>query len=188
MSIIHDRLKFAGIETIEGAVRKIAPIASALPGTSEASATIPPAETAPIYKDPVLVAITQIGEKEVAGSTDNPAIMQYAKDCGMGYDHDEISWCSLFINWVMLMCGLTRSRTLAARDWLKIGIKITDPKMGDVVIFWRNSPSSWMGHVAIFLRIENGVVYCIGGNQSDSVSVTTMPLNQVLGYRRMEKI
>lgn len=184
ITTILNRLKLAGIETKEGQVRLL----NTHPVTG-APVTDIPIPTSPVYKSPVLVFLSQIGEAEVAGNDDNSTIMQYAKDCDMPeYTHDEIAWCSLLMNWIMLVCGFTRTKTLAARDWLKIGIKITDPQMGDVVIFWRDKPDGWEGHVALFIRKENGVVWCGGGNQSNMISIIPMPEARVLGYRRMERI
>ena len=65
------------------------------------------------------------------------------------------------------------------------GVKVNQPNPGDLVIFWRDSPNSWKGHVGIFLGFdeETKTVITLGGNQDDRVKIKKYPINQVLGYR-----
>lgn len=133
---------------------------------------------------PLEIALSQYGTKEIPGTSDNSVILQYAKDCGFtDYVHDEISWCSLFINWVMLQANKERSKALNARSWLNVGKQVDVPQMGDVVILWRGDPKGWEGHVGLFIRKVDGLVYLLAGNQHDQVNITGFPETQVLGYR-----
>lgn len=61
------------------------------------------------------------------------------------------------------------------------------PEPGDVVIFWREDPQSWKGHVGFFFGYsqDGHRVYCLGGNQGNQVSVSAYPTNTVLGFRRL---
>jgi uncharacterized protein (TIGR02594 family) len=139
----------------------------------------------------IKVASSQLGITEISGPSANPQIIQYAKDCGFkDYKSDEVSWCSLFANWVALKSGLAGSNSLAARSWLNTGIALATPEPGDVVIFWRESRYSWKGHVAFFMgfSINGSRVYCLGGNQGNQVSITAMPTDKVLGYRRLLEV
>lgn len=134
------------------------------------------------------IATAEIGIKEVKGSRSNSQILKYAKESGFKrYKSDEIPWCSLFTNWVAYKAGLERSKSLSARSWLNVGIPVKTPEPGDIVVFWRERRNSHKGHVGFFQGFseDKSRVYCLGGNQSDMVSVTAKPTEQILGYRRL---
>ena len=140
--------------------------------------------------DITTVALTQYGVTEIRGIKHNPKIVNYSKESGFnGVIDDETSWCSVFMNWCALKAGMERSKALTARSWLKIGEKVTTPKTGDIVVFWRESPSSWKGHVGIFINYtENGkYIRCLGGNQSNKVCIAKYPVKELLGFRRLKK-
>lgn len=134
------------------------------------------------------IAMAEVGVEEIPGPESNPKILQYAKESGiLNYTSDEMAWCSVFINWAAHKAGLERTNSPAARSWLRVGIPVTDPEPGDLVIFWRESRDSWKGHVGIFTGYSNNNsrIYCLGGNQGDEVSITAKPFDRILGYRRL---
>jgi len=135
------------------------------------------------------IAVAELGQKEVLGNGNNPAIVNYAREAGFDWiNDDETPWCSIFLNWVAMKAGLVRNKQANARSWLLVGQRNdSSPLPGDVVIFWRGSPTSWEGHVGIFLGFsyDGGKVYCLGGNQGNQVSISAYPRNTVLGYRRL---
>jgi uncharacterized protein (TIGR02594 family) len=136
------------------------------------------------------IATAELGQKEISGKTDNPRIVNYAKESGItGVSNDEIAWCSNFVNWVAYKAGLKRTNKANARSWLVIGQKVDEaPEPGDVVIFWREKPDSWKGHVGFFLGYSKNLsrVYCLGGNQGNQVSISAYPSDTVLGFRRLQ--
>lgn len=139
--------------------------------------------------DLISIALSQYGLKEMPGVADNPVILQMAKDAGFkDYDHDSISWCSMFTNWTAFKAGYQRSNSLAARSWLTIGVSTDKPELGDIVVLWRDSPQSWKGHVGFFIREDTKYVYMLGGNQGDMVNIEDFDKNRVLDYRRLSKI
>jgi len=92
------------------------------------------------------------------------------------------------VNWVALKAGLNGSKQANARSWLLFGMNVdTAPEPGDVVVFWRGSRDSWLGHVGFFLGFsKNGQrIYCLGGNQGNQVSVSAYPAENLLGFRRL---
>jgi uncharacterized protein (TIGR02594 family) len=135
----------------------------------------------------IKIALNQIGIKEIVGSLDNPEVLKYFDD--IGFDgktlKDETAWCSAFVNWVAQEAGQSTSCKLNARSWLKVGQKVSKPIQGDVVVFWRESPSSWKGHVAFFIRETRSWIYVLGGNQNNSVSIKAYPKKRLLQYRRL---
>lgn len=135
------------------------------------------------------IALPEYGERALPGQPDNPDIMQMAKDCGFtGYVHDSIAWCSLFMNWVALKAGYGRSESLAARSWLTVGTEMTAPELGDVVVYWRDSPDGTLGHVGLFIAERNGVIYTLGGNESNEVMIEGFDPAKVLGYRSLTPV
>lgn len=134
------------------------------------------------------IAFNELGTEEFVGEKHNPEVLKYAKETKIpGVDTDEVAWCSTFVNWVAWKAGLQISGKANARSWLNIGTRVTIPEPGDIVVFWRESPQSWKGHVAFFLGIsaDKKRVYCIGGNQGNRVSVSAYRLDTVLAYQRL---
>lgn len=131
------------------------------------------------------------GLTDVVGDSNNTQVLQFFIES----DHSEIldddmSWCSVYMSSCAKSVNLERSTSLLARSWLEVGEVIESPQTGDLVIFWREKQKSWQGHVSIFLS-EDPVthqIYCIGGNQDDKVCVKPYPVEQVLGYRRLNVV
>lgn len=139
---------------------------------------------------PLEYAFTFLGEKEkFTDGTSNPIVLSFYKGFADWVNDSEVPWCSAFINSIYASTGYEYSGNLSARSWLKVGKTITDPKPGDLVIFWRNSPSSWEGHVGIYLNhtTDGRYVVTFGGNQSNMVGISNYSNARVLGYRRPNK-
>lgn len=100
------------------------------------------------------VALKEYGVTEIPGTPHNARILTYIKEAGFTQMNDETAWCSIFMNWVAKKCGLERSKKENARSWLQVGEHVSTPQLGDVVVFWRVSPTSWQGHVAIFISLS----------------------------------
>ncbi|MCB1713295.1 MAG: hypothetical protein KDH96_12745, partial [Candidatus Riesia sp.] len=66
------------------------------------------------------------------------------------------------------------------------GTPVTEPKIGDIVVFWRGTRDGWQGHVAFYIREDADGIFVLGGNQSNQVCIAEYPKNQLLGYRRIE--
>ncbi len=134
------------------------------------------------------IAFNELGIEEIAGDQHNPEILKYAEETRIkGITSDEIAWCSTFVNWVAQKAGLQISGKANARSWLNVGTKVTLPDPGDVVVFWRESPESWKGHVGFYMgtSFDHARVYCIGGNQGNRVSVSAYRIETVLSYQRL---
>jgi len=134
-------------------------------------------------KSPLNVALGEVGVRELPRN--NPRILQYMSETGFTSIDQNTAWCSIFINWCCMKASRQRSYKATARSWLDVGSPVTKPKLGDVVIFWRESKSSWKGHVGFFITKRNGYVYCLGGNQRNSVCIQAYKESRVLGYRNI---
>ena len=139
-------------------------------------------------KSLVKIAANEIGIKEIPGRENEKRIVDYAKEAGFkGITDDETPWCSIFVNWCCMKAGLQRTHRANARSWLGVGRPVDDPVTGDIVVFWRDKPSSWKGHVGIFMGYSKNRmrVYTLGGNQKNSVSIQGYDASHVLGFRRL---
>lgn len=136
----------------------------------------------------VKIAAGEIGVKEIPGDEHHPRILEYQTMTGLDFGRDEVAWCSIFANWCALQADLPMSNSAAARSWLAVGRKTSFPVPGDVVVLWRNSPSSWQGHVGFFMGLshDGDEVFVLGGNQSDEVNIEKYNVNRVLQYRRLK--
>ncbi|BDD03789.1 C40 family peptidase [Aureibacter tunicatorum] len=135
------------------------------------------------------LAFEELGEKEIPGPLHNERVVQYAQDSGFEWiNDDETPWCSVFVNWLAIKSGMQSSGSAMARSWLNVGLPVDrNPLPGDVVVFWRVRPNASTGHVGLFLGYsEDGrKIYCLGGNQKNSVSVEAYPVERLLGFRRL---
>lgn len=136
------------------------------------------------------VALGEHGVAEQSGAPDNQRILSYAEETDVpDTTADETPWCSIFMNWIADEAGYETTGRQNARSWLNVGRPVESPVPGDVVVFWRESPSSWKGHVGVYVghSRDKTEVYCVGGNQDDRVDVTTYDTERVLGFRRLRK-
>lgn len=136
-----------------------------------------------------------IGLSETKGTVDNPVILSMLKLDGDWPQHDEVPWCSAFVNWIAWLLRLPRSKSLSARSWLTVGqpIHLGQAMAGfDVVILQRgpkpqpgpetiNAP----GHVGFYAHHQEDSVWVLGGNQGDSVNVSQYKIADVIGVRRL---
>jgi len=142
-----------------------------------------------------LVASRYIGVREIAGELDNPLVVAMLRLDSDWPEHDEVPWCSVFVNFMAWQLGLERARSLRARKWLLVGRPITLDEAKpeeDIVIFKRGRYSqpgpdviNAPGHVGFYAGRDDSMVSVIGGNQSDKVSIAPFPVSDVLGVRRL---
>ncbi len=139
------------------------------------------------------VARAEIGVKEFPGDADNPRIVEYLSSTNLGApstSQDETSWCSAFVNWCVERAGYEGTDSAWARSWLRWGKDAGgDPPIGAIVVLAR-PPDPSSGHVGFLLEKPNltlprdeQAIGLLGGNQSDSVRVSSYPVGRLLGYR-----
>jgi uncharacterized protein (TIGR02594 family) len=132
------------------------------------------------------LALKEIGTVEWKDGS-NPKVVAYFRDAGHPVVVDDATaWCAAFVGAMLKRAGIKPSGSLLARSYLKWGqeVPIAQAKRGDIGIIPRGD-STWQGHVFFIDRIVGGRVYALGGNQSDSVNVTTYPAASLLGVRRV---
>lgn len=129
-------------------------------------------------------AKADIGIREWKGKKHNPRVVAYFRDAGFpGIKNDETAWCAAFTNAHFERQGIPGSKSLAARSFERWGVALDEPRLGCVCVFWRGSRTGWQGHVGFYAGETETHIKCLGGNQSDGVSIALMPKSRLLGYR-----
>lgn len=141
-------------------------------------------------KTPLQVAQWYVGVKEIPGTQDNPTILRMLKLDGDWPEHDEVPWCSAFVNYCCHEAGYERSHKLNARSWINVGamVHLSEAQAGDVVVLNR-PPSPTNGHVGFFVgRNASDRVLLLGGNQGDQVCVAAFHPDRVIAVRRLKSV
>jgi uncharacterized protein (TIGR02594 family) len=115
-----------------------------------------------------------MGTKEILGPGNSPVIMDWAEDLDIQYKGDDVPWCGLFVAHgigATLPQEVLPGNPLGARQWEKFG-EDTTPRLGAVMVFWRKSLASGLGHVGMYVGEDDTAYQILGGNQSDKVSLT----------------
>lgn len=133
---------------------------------------------------PLEIALGEFGTLEDTSLGSNKRVLEYFAKVGHSWVKDDATaWCAAFVGFCLEMVGIKSTRALNARSYLTWGKSTVIPKIGDLVVFWRISPSSSFGHVAFYIKREGNYLWVLSGNQSDKVCIEKYPLSQVLGYR-----
>lgn len=125
-----------------------------------------------------------IGLREIYGRQHNPQILKWWQLIRAPFTDDETPWCAGYVGGVLEHVGIRSSRSAMARSYLKWGKPLTTPIPGAVVVFWRGSRNGSSGHVGFYVgKDQRGNIMCLGGNQSDKVSIAPFSTSRLLGYR-----
>lgn len=115
-----------------------------------------------------------IGTREVLGSRSNPAILDWADSLDVHYPGDEVPWCGLFVAHCVgatMPDEILPANPLGARQWERFGDP-TEPRLGAVMVFWRESRACGKGHVGFYTGEDASAYRILGGNQTDKVCLT----------------
>jgi uncharacterized protein (TIGR02594 family) len=132
----------------------------------------------------LLEGLKWMNTREAAGAADNPDILEWARVEGgaiaKSYHSDSIPWCALYANMVLTKVGLQGTETLWALDWSNWGTRLAGPVVGAFAPMKRDGG----GHIAIVVgRDQHGNLMCLGGNQSDAVSIKPFPAKRPVSFR-----
>lgn len=138
----------------------------------------------------IQAALELIGTREVVGKGSNRTIMDWRdalNQAGVkisGYSDDDIPWCGLFVAWVTYKRRDNASEVvkdpLWARNWANYGNKADKASLGDVLVFVRNGG----GHVGFYIAEDATCYHVLGGNQSNSVTITRIEKSRCIAVRR----
>jgi hypothetical protein len=92
---------------------------------------------------------------------------------------DNVPWCAAFTGLVLKASGSTYLNTLSSQaysqSWNCTRVNVQDIRA------WRRNDVVWFrtSHVSFIREIKNGVLYCTGGNQGDSVCTSNYSISDV---------
>jgi len=136
-----------------------------------------PDTVAPL-QDPLLPwmkeAESLLGTREVQGDRSSPIILDWANSLDLHYPGDDVPWCGLFVAHCISSTmpeEILPQNPLGARQWERFGDP-TEPRLGAVMVFWRESRQSGKGHVGLYTGEDQGGFRILGGNQNDRVCLT----------------
>lgn len=130
------------------------------------------------------LARRQIGVREIVGPKHSPIVMGWiqkvgAKALGIKVNDDEMPWCGTFMAWLMKECGLSMPLiAVRAASWGRAGQwgrELLGPRLGCVLVFTRQGG----GHVGLYVGEDATHYHVLGGNQSNSVSITRIAKNRL---------
>lgn len=127
----------------------------------------------------------QLGTLEEPGPASNPEILDWADDAGIPYKSDDIPWCGLFVAHCItstLIAEPLPANPLGAQQWRKFGAPCS-VRPGAVLVFWREKPTSWKGHVGFYAGEDKKAYNVLGGNQGNKVSVARIAKSRLLEAR-----
>jgi uncharacterized protein (TIGR02594 family) len=130
----------------------------------------------------IKIAEDEIGQKEIKGDKDNPRIVEYFSATTLKAKHDEVAWCSAFVNWVMQKAGYDGTKSAAAKSWTDWGNKINDPVYGAIGVIDYSYKGKKGGHVGLVVGKDKSWIYFLGGNQSDQVKVSKYNMKGIENY------
>ena len=110
---------------------------------------------------------------------------------GNRFNADGASWCADFAVHVLgedLPVAPSRSAKALYNAFAKAGRLTNEPQPGDLIFFWRESPSSWKGHVGIVAAVDADTIATIEGNVTGRVTqrfYRRRAVPQLLGYGRV---
>lgn len=129
------------------------------------------------------IALDQRGLHEVRDNAELRAWLR-ADGATLG-DPAKLPWCGDFVDTAIglaLPNEATPANPYAARNWLAWG-RECPVILGAVAVFWRGSRTGWQGHVGFVAGEDADAIHVLGGNQSDSVTITRISRARLLGCR-----
>lgn len=128
-------------------------------------------------------ALELFGVTEIVGPKHNPTILSWAKETGVNnvYKSDEIAWCGLFLAVIMQRANRTPVEGfLWALNWAKFGQHVTEPMLGDVLVFKRTGG----GHVGLYVGEDATAYHVLGGNEGNKVDIIRILKTRLYQSRR----
>jgi len=129
------------------------------------------------------VAISELkdGAGEIGGNNSGKWVKRYLSPAGLPEGNP---WCASFVSWCYLQasggdksampfayCPGARNllKEFKAKGWEYAPNAGYQPLPGDIVVWWREKLSGWLGHVGLVYQLKDGMLYTIEGNKSPNV-------------------
>lgn len=136
----------------------------------------------------IVQALALLGTNEMPGRDSSDVIESWRDEINavyregiQGFSDDSVPWCGLFAAVVTHRAGsVPITNPLWARNWANYGDPVDDPHLGDVLVFQREGG----GHVGFYVAEDADHYHVLGGNQSDSVTITRIAKDRCIATRR----
>lgn len=137
------------------------------------------------------------GAGEVGGNNSGLWVRKYLAPAGLSEGE---SWCASFVSWCYLQavgseknampfayCPGARNllQEFKAKGWANAPNSGYQPQPGDIVVWWREKLSGWLGHIGFVHSLKEGMLYTIEGNRSPKVqgfSYVFSRMDKLLGF------
>jgi uncharacterized protein (TIGR02594 family) len=125
-----------------------------------------------------LWALHELGIREAPGNT-GPELARYAQLAHCGSQGDP--WCAVFVNAALEASAIPGSRSAASQSFRSSPgfVQLPGPALGAIVVFWRGSPDSGLGHVGFYRGEDATRIWTLGGNEDDMVQIEALPKSGV---------
>jgi len=100
-------------------------------------------------------------------------------------DPRRLPWCGDFVQTAIkraLPDEPLPENPYLARNWLEFGAETT-PRLGSVLVFWRESPNGVSGHVGLYAGEDATRYSVLGGNQRNEICIVPVAKTRLLGAR-----
>jgi len=174
-----------------------------LPTPSVPSQTLPNVNAKPAASSQAGWNALQTAKRELA----NRAGETVGDNCGPDIDRYNAaaagsSWCASFVSFcfdagnpgAMPFAPEAGARALLKefkdKGWDYKASLESPPAPGDIIVWWRESLSSWKGHIGLIADYEHGIIKTIEGNRGAfpskvaSFQYTLVQIDQLLGFGR----
>ncbi|MAD24344.1 MAG: hypothetical protein CMO44_09255, partial [Verrucomicrobiales bacterium] len=89
---------------------------------------------------------------------------------------DETAWCAVLVGAILKRSGNKYIKTASSQAYANYGVAVKDDdvQQGDIVVFFRKSRSSGLGHVGFATGNSTAsTIEVLGGNQSNNLNIKT---------------
>jgi uncharacterized protein (TIGR02594 family) len=151
-----------------------------------------PSAPTPILIPPwVAIALGEIGVVEdTRKGKSTRRIEEYHAVTRAGTAVDDVPWCASYVSWALEQAGVPSTRSKSASSYASWGAPCVGPDgkalfaVGSVLVFGKaDIDAKGTGHVAFCLGAGGGLVYALGGNQGNAVSIAPRKAASVVAVR-----
>jgi uncharacterized protein (TIGR02594 family) len=113
---------------------------------------------------------------------DNQGIESFITQAKCGHSGDP--WCAIWANAKLEENKIRGTRSPSSQSFRHDPnfVKLDAPALGAIVVYWRGSQDSGLGHVGFYMGETATQILTLGGNESDAVRTQFEPKNKLWGY------
>jgi uncharacterized protein (TIGR02594 family) len=159
----------------QGAVPTVSPMTSPPVAVPPANPVVPPpVPVGPFADFPSWFqkGLVEIGFHEIGN---NQGIEKYIALAHTGSPGDP--WCAIFANAMLEEAGIPGTRSPSSQSFRNNPnfVPLAGPAKGAIVVYWRGSPTSGLGHVGFYRGENASSIWTLGGNENDMVEIAALP-------------